>query len=155
MRRHYPGIDDADAEDLAGETLAKIVEYFDFDSFGDLPLQDREKRLWAYIRSIRKGVAAEFFALRNPEIPLPIEILDHSEEVSQPVPRHATVVRKALLQLQKWDRLLLTYKAINRWTYREIQEEFRNSRHYVEISALKMRYTRALEQLRKILIERP
>jgi DNA-directed RNA polymerase specialized sigma24 family protein len=154
MRRHYPEIHCQDAEDLAGETLAKIVEHFDFTSIVNMCLADRERRLWAYIRSIRRGVAADFFATRNPETSLPIDIADVDEALVGMAQRSATVVRRALLQLDRWDRKLVTYKAVNRWTFPEIQEEFRRQHQYLELGALKMRYSRALEQLRRVLAKR-
>jgi DNA-directed RNA polymerase specialized sigma24 family protein len=153
---HYVKLSTQDAEDMAGAMLAKLVEHFDFSILIGLSIQDRERRIFGYLKSVRRTVAADFFAERNPEMEL-IEVsvepgLDaiefgSSDAAIEPVSDHPSLVRKALLQLNKWDRKLVIHKAIHGWTYPEIQEEFKKSRYHVEIGALKMRYPRALNQL--------
>ena len=157
----YPGISWATAEDISAETFSKFVEYFDLNTLVGLPVHDRLRRVEAYLRAIRRGVAAGYFAQHNDEVPLTDQMIEtiigaSTEELSEddeelettPVPAPLSKIRKALNQLDRWDKALVLLKAEG-LQFAEIQTNFRARRHHVEIGTLRQRYLRALNQIKR------
>lgn len=109
--------------------------------------------LFAYIKAVRRGVAAEFFAVRNGETEL-IEVMVITDAAifsndTQSSGTGASKIRKALNRLDRWDRDLVRYKAVHGWTFPDIRAEFRRQGYPIELGALRMRYSRALAQLKR------
>jgi len=149
----YHPISDDDAEDMAAETILRLVRYFDHQVLVDLTPENRRRRLWGYIKQIQPGVTASFFKKRFAERELPPSLeapkIDSPPEAES---LHDQVVRDALLQLSQEDRDLLEMRVVHEWTFPHIHEEIQTRWEVpVSVGGLKMRYARALSQLKEIL----